>query len=163
VGHRDAPGIALHARSSCMAWLLLAECRDVGIGAHADGDAEDDTGVQLQSNEQGSRAVLRVPNIMKHVCVASGIGDGKALGAGNISSNQQLSLGLARILAHGFIPPLAHAPRPRSRAARCGTGLVWLLPQTGLRLTGRSCPDMRCAPLLAMNQDRDSAARASLC
>jgi hypothetical protein len=39
-----------------MAWLLLAECRDVGIGAHADGDAEDDTGVQLQSNEeQGSR------------------------------------------------------------------------------------------------------------
>jgi hypothetical protein len=92
---------------------------------------------------------------MKHVCVASGIGDGKALGAGNIEyihkpsnagsadsgcnpagsvpSNQQLSLGLARILAHDFVAPLAHIR------------------------------DMRCGPLLAMSQNRDSAARVSLC
>jgi hypothetical protein len=93
--------------------------------------------------------------MMKHVCVASGIGDGKAPGAGNIkyihqpgnagsadsgcnpagniSSNKQLSPGLARVLAPGFVPPLAHIR------------------------------DMRCGPLLAMSQNRDSAARVSLC
>jgi hypothetical protein len=91
---------------------------------------------------------------MKHVCVASGIGDGKALGAGNIeyihkpsnagsadsgcnpagniSSNKQLFPGLARVLAHGFVAPLAHIL------------------------------DMRCGPLLALSQNRASATRVSL-
>jgi hypothetical protein len=71
---------------------------------------------------------------------------------------------------------LAHAPRPRSRAAWCGTGraaaclshatypgLMRLLPQTGLRLTSRSRPDMGCGSLRALSQNRDSASRASLC
>jgi hypothetical protein len=92
--------------------------------------------------------------MMKHVCVAPGIGDGKAPGAGNIkyihqpgnagsadsgrnpagniSSNKQLFPGLARVLAHGFVAPLAHIR------------------------------DMR-GPLLAMSQNRDSAARVSSC
>ena len=58
-----------------------------------------------------------------------------------------------------FVGRLGHAPRTRSRAAWCGkgrkaacgcnngTGLMRLLPQTGLRLTSRSRRDMPCVVL----------------
>jgi hypothetical protein len=92
---------------------------------------------------------------MKHDCVAARIGNDKAHGAvnianihqpgndgsadpgcnptGHVSSYQHLPLGLARVLAHGVVPPLAHIL------------------------------DMRCGPLLALSQNRDSATRISLC
>ncbi len=59
------------------------------------------------------------------------------------------------------VASLANAPRTRSRAAWCGkgrqaaygcddgSGLLRLLPQTGLRLTSRSHRDIGRAPLLA--------------
>src|SRR3954470_13837623 len=57
---------------------------------------------------------IRVPNTIKHVCVASRIGDGKAPGAGNSYSYCQdeqrghrrfwlQPFGLARVLAHGVV------------------------------------------------------------
>ena len=74
-----------------------------------------------------------------------------------------------------FVGRLAHAPRPRSRAAWCGTGckaacwgenetgLLRLLPQTGLRLTSRSRRDMSCATLRVIPNSGSQRTRASLC
>ena len=74
-----------------------------------------------------------------------------------------------------FVGRLAHAPRPRSRAAWCGTGrkaayssdggtgLPRLLPQTGLRQTSRSRRDMSCAPLRVINPFWLQRTRGSLC
>ena len=92
---------------------------------------------------------------MKRDCVAARIGNGEAHGAvnianihqpgnddsadpdcnpaGNASSYRHLPLGLARVLAHGVVAPLAHIL------------------------------DMRCGPLLALSQNRASATRVSLC
>jgi hypothetical protein len=72
--------------------------------------------------------------------------------AGSHPSTQRLEP--ARPCAGHFVGRLGHAPRPRSRAAWCGTGpkaacssdictgLLRLLPQTGLGLTSRSRRDM---------------------
>ena len=86
----------------------------------------------------------RVPNIMKHVCVAARIGEGKAPGAGNSYSychDEQRGhrrfwlqpFGLARVFAHGVVESL-------------------LLRMTKLR-----------AFLVALSENRDSASRVSLC
>ena len=74
-----------------------------------------------------------------------------------------------------FVGRLAHAPRPRSperwcgtgRKAACsgdgGTGLLRLLPQTGLRQTSRSRRDMNCATLRVINPFWLQRTRGSLC
>ena len=82
---------------------------------------------------------------MKHVCVAARIGDGEALDAGNIETLlasratrpapilAATLLGLARVLAHGIVAPLANIR------------------------------DIGCGKLRALSQNRDSASRVSLC
>ena len=71
------------------------------------------------------RKVLRVPNTMKHVCVAARIGDGKAPGEANTqcirkTSNEAIAdsgcnpFGLARVLAHGVVEsPLLRMTKPQ--------------------------------------------------
>src|SRR5687767_15261755 len=82
---------------------------------------------------------------------------------------------VAATIAAYFVGRLAHAPRPRSRAAWCGTGreaacstdadpgLLRLLPQTGLRLTSRRRRDMCCAALRVIHDSGSQRTRASLC
>ena len=74
-----------------------------------------------------------------------------------------------------FVGRLDHAPRTRSRAAWCGqgreaacgcdngTGLMRLLPQTGLRLTSRSRRDMLCTVLRVSTNFASQRTRVSLC
>ena len=74
-----------------------------------------------------------------------------------------------------FVGRLDHAPRTRSRAAWCGqgrqaacgcdsiSGLMRLLPQTGLRLTSRSRRDMLCAVLRVHTNFASQRTRVSLC
>src|SRR3954462_14200100 len=88
--------------------------------------------------------VNRVPNMMKHVCVAARIGEGKAPGEANSYSIGKTSnaavadsgcnpKGLARVLAHNLVA--SH-----------------LLRMTKLRV-----------PLRVLSQNHDSASRVSLC
>ena len=73
-----------------------------------------------------------------------------------------------------FVGRLDHAPRTRSRAAGCGkgrqaacgcdsiSGLMRLLPQTGLRLTSRSRRDIACAVLRVSTNFASQRTRVSL-
>src|SRR4030081_767522 len=86
---------------------------------------------------------LRVPNIMKHACVASRIGDGKAPGEGNSRSIAKTSN--AAIAYSGCNPSGRHAFWPQ--AASKDPLLRMTKPQDFL---------------LALSQNRDSASRVSL-
>src|SRR6185295_11998192 len=126
----------------------------------------------------------RVPNTMKHVCVAARIGEGKAPGEGNSRSIAKTSN--AAIADSGCNPSGWHefwpvAPGSRRKdfvlGAETGAerrkylpGATAPFPQTGLRLTGHGAalskdPLLRMtkpqAFLLALSQNRDSASRVS--
>ena len=104
-----------------------------------------------------------VPRIMARLCPAPG------------SHPTMKPLEPAPPYAGHFVGRLAYAPRPRSRAAWCGTGckaaysgdsgtgLLRLLPQTGLRLTSRSRRDMSCTTLRVINPFWLQRTRGSLC
>src|SRR3982751_1542569 len=87
---------------------------------------------------------LRAPNIMKHVCVAARIGEGKAPGEGNSRSIAKTSN--AAIADSGCNPSGWHEFWPMAVSKDP------LLRMTKLR-----------AFLLALSQNRDSASRVSLC
>src|SRR5258706_4323936 len=130
--------------------------------------------------------MLRVPNIMKHVCVAARIGDGKATGEANSRSIGKTSnaasadsgcnpFGLARVLAcssrisaKGFCLWGGDG----SRAAHRITGSYVTVPANGpaaneSRRRVVESPLLRMTKpqdfLLALSQNRDSASRVSLC
>src|SRR5258706_11893143 len=131
-------------------------------------------------------ARLRVPNIMKHVCVAARIGDGKTPGEGNSRSIAKTSneasadsgcnpYGLARVLA---CSPRLSAKGFWSwggdggRAAQVHSGAYGTVPANGpaaneSRRRIVKSPLLRMtkpqAFLLALSQNRDSASRVSLC
>ena len=139
------------------------------------------------------RLTQRVPNMMKHVCVAARIGEGKAPGEGNSrsiakTSNAASRGGRSRRQAlHAWMRPrnaTRSAPIPRDSRAP---------PRSHPRKRG-PCSSLRCAAdsgcnpsgwhefwpmalskgpllrmtkprdfLLALSQNRDSASRVSLC
>ena len=128
----------------------------------------------------------RVPNMMKHVCVAARIGEGKAPGEGNSRSIAKTSN--AAIADSGCNPSGWHefwpvAPGSRRKAFVLGaqtgamrriaiTGATAPFPQTGLRLTSHGAalskdPLLRMTKprdfLLALSQNCDSASRVLLC
>src|SRR5476649_1801509 len=96
-----------------------------------------------------SHTSLRVPNMMKHVCVAARIGDGKAPGEGNSHSIAKTSN--ADSADSGCNPsgwhefwPVAPGSRRKEFVVGAETGAEWRIyipgatapfPQTGLRLT----------------------------
>ena len=90
------------------------------------------------------KIVLRVPNMMKHVCVAARIGEGKAPGEANTQCMRKTSN--AAIADSGCNPSGWHEFWPTA-----------LSKGPLLRMTKRR--DF----LLALSQNRDSASRVSLC
>src|SRR3954465_10760558 len=89
-------------------------------------------------------SLLRVPNIMKHVCVAARIGEGKAPGEGNSHSIAKTSN--AAIADSGCNPSGWHE--------------FWHMALSKGPLLRMTKPQDF---LLALSQNRDSASRVSLC
>ena len=91
-----------------------------------------------------SIARLRVPNMMKHVCVAARIGDGKAPGEGNSRS----------------IAKTSNAASADSGCNPSGWHEFWPMALSKGPLLRMTKPQDF---LLALSQNRDSASRVSLC
>ena len=124
--------------------------------------------------------------MMKHVCVAARIGEGKAPGEANTRCIVKTSN--AAIADSGCNPsgwhefwPVAPGSRRKGFVVGAETGAEWRIyipvftapfPQTGLRLTSLGAmvskgPLLRMTKprdfLLALSQNRDSASRVSSC